>query len=237
VPRTAILDPIDLVLGGSDASDNVLPGVASATVVQISGDPGAGKSTLLIQACGEVAKRGPVLYASREESAASIGARARRVGIGIDASPVSENLLTVDPANIEEFWDLIRRIRPILAVYDSEQVARSRTIDASPRSNRMIAYVAEGTFDLVHALGGDTVAFLICQVNKEGDAAGPKAGEHFVDATLHLDKLAPGLRCLSTSKNRNGPETRQAMLAMTARGLVSSDDMEAQAHAHTPEAR
>jgi predicted ATP-dependent serine protease len=70
------------------------------------------------------------------------------------------------------------------------------------------------------------VGILVNQVVKDDSAAGPTTAAHAVDAQLFLDKSeTPGLRVLSSDKNRHGPETRTATLVMTARGLVFSENV------------
>src|SRR5262249_44398823 len=56
--RTGIAE-FDRVLGG---------GVVGGSLVLLGGDPGIGKSTLLLAALNRLAKEGPVLYVSGEES-------------------------------------------------------------------------------------------------------------------------------------------------------------------------
>jgi len=227
IPRLNILPCIDFVLGGSDEHESVLPGVACGTTFQIAGRKGAGKSTLLMQALGSVAQRGPVIYGTGEEGRPQIEERAHRLRV-FDDGISKGNLLFLETDVIEDFLDEVRRVRPLLAIYDSEQVARSRVIDAEKRSSRMVYYVVDQCFQLAHQLR-TTVIGLVCQLVKDGSDAGPEAAGHGHDALLRLEmsEYHPSLRELSCDgKNRNGPSDRIARLAMEHRGLVPWESKE-----------
>lgn len=230
VSRLITIPAIDVVLGGEGHDGEIEPGVALGSLVQIAGDPGAGKSTLLLQACGAVASRGQdVLYGTGEESASKIRSRAERLNLfsGDDGNTCAAHLGVLATRVIEEFLDEVRKRRPALAVYDSEQVARSRVLEAPSRSAQMVLYVADQTFTLAHLLG-ETVIVLVRQMVKDGSAAGPLAADHWSDANLMFRRDGQ-IRVLSCEKNRDGPEHRTARLAMTARGLVSCEDAPAEA--------
>lgn len=225
VPRIKLFGPIDYVLGGGSEEEL---GSACATVVQLAGDPGGGKSTLLLQCLGQGAKTGPVVYGVGEEGGSAIRNRAKRLGIfeGEAGAAVAENLLLLETRTIEDFLDTCRQVRPVLAVFDSEQIAQSRVMMYPPRSAAMVTYVTEQCFRMAHdpAMGG-IVVFLICQIVKDGTAAGPKATEHWIDASVYLDtRQGSDMRTLSSTKNRNGPGMRQALLTMTPLGLVPWED-------------
>lgn len=225
VPRRLVYPPIDYVLGGELVPGECIPGVADGTVTQISGERGAGKSTLIGQALGNVCLDGPILYVAAEESDWAVGARMRRIGIDLDSEPWKSNFLIIETDCVEDAWAEIRRLRPLAWVLDSEQTLSSVKIDAKKQSSAMIKYIAQGSFELAHGMKHG-VGLLVCQENKDGDAAGPMVAEHAVDACLSLDRMEYGsLRVLScVRKNRNGPDTRQAILEMTSRGLVYSED-------------
>lgn len=240
VPRMAIFPAIDTVLGGSGAVGEVLAGVAKGCALRIEADKGAGKSTLTLQALGEVAKRGPVVYGTGEESKEAIRGRGARLGIFDAAFPqVRDNLIIVESPVIEDFLDEIKIRRPLFSVFDSAQIARSRSklyMDTPANAPQMISYVATEIFNLAHKLP-DGVICLINQIVKDGTAAGPSIAGFAVDMLLklardddhtdHDETLCPyvAARYLSCGKNRHGPETRRARLAMTGRGLVAWEEM------------
>src|SRR5438477_4233433 len=55
-------------------------GIVPGSLVLIGGEPGVGKSTLLMHAAAQVARGGPVLYVSGEESGHQVRMRAERLG-------------------------------------------------------------------------------------------------------------------------------------------------------------
>src|SRR5215475_13974696 len=68
---------------GIDEFDRVLVGgVVPGSLVLLGGEPGIGKSTLLLQAAANMARGGPVLYASGEESEHQIKSRGERLAVG-----------------------------------------------------------------------------------------------------------------------------------------------------------
>src|SRR5207302_4719288 len=69
---TTGIDEFDRVLGG---------GVVPGSLVLLGGEPGIGKSTLLLQAAANMARSGPVLYSSGEESEHQIKSRGERLNV------------------------------------------------------------------------------------------------------------------------------------------------------------
>src|SRR5438045_2041725 len=67
------IEEFDRVLGG---------GVVPGSLVLLGGEPGIGKSTLLLQAAANMARSGPVLYSSGEESEHQIKSRGERLHVG-----------------------------------------------------------------------------------------------------------------------------------------------------------
>uniref|UniRef100_UPI00356225C0 ATPase domain-containing protein n=1 Tax=Immundisolibacter sp. TaxID=1934948 RepID=UPI00356225C0 len=106
---------------GSSELDRVLGGgLVPGSVVLLGGDPGIGKSTLLLQTLGRLAGTSPVLYASGEESAAQVAARARRLQLGETDLP-----LLID-ARLEAILDAAADCRVL--VVDSIQTLFSEAV-------------------------------------------------------------------------------------------------------------
>src|SRR5262252_8747909 len=103
---TTGVDEFDRVLGG---------GVVPGSLVLLGGEPGIGKSTLLLQAAANMARGGPVLYASGEESEHQIKARGERLRVG------SAPLYLFAETCLERILEEIARIRPALVIVDSVQ--------------------------------------------------------------------------------------------------------------------
>ena len=75
------IDKIRISTGISELDRTLGGGIVLGSVTLIGGDPGIGKSTILMQASGELANKGIVLYVSGEESAEQIKLRAERRNI------------------------------------------------------------------------------------------------------------------------------------------------------------
>lgn len=197
---TTAVSELDRVLGG---------GIVPGSVVLLAGDPGIGKSTLLL----EVASKFKSLYISGEESAQQIKLRSDRLGVtGKDLfilaeTDVDQILASADPNQFE------------VLVVDSIQTILTADLSSSAGS---IAQVRESAFRL-HRLAKETgiAVFLIGQITKEGNIAGPKVLEHLVDAVLFLEgETHHSFRILSASKNRFGPVEEIGVFEMKEKGMV-----------------
>lgn len=201
--RLASVDGLDRVLGGG-----FLPGFS----VLLSGVPGCGKSTLALQALRSPLRMGrKVLYLAGEESKERIRARADRLGF---LPEEMNNFFISEEMQLEAIEATISRIRPSLVVCDSAQsLVRGATLALHLRAFGAVCrrYSA--------------AALIVNQTTKDGEAAGPQAALHEVDALLHLEVLQrmDELRLLSCSKNRGGPADEVAFFEMQGAGLVARD--------------
>src|ERR1700744_1985030 len=97
---------LDRVLGG---------GLVPGSLVLLGGDPGVGKSTLLLQALDGLAKIGPVLYGSGEESVEQSALRAQRLGVK------SDDLHVLAETELERILEIAGSGRPRALAIDSVQ--------------------------------------------------------------------------------------------------------------------
>jgi DNA repair protein RadA/Sms len=185
-------------------------------VVLIGGDPGIGKSTLLLQLALDVAKEGPVLYVSGEESERQIKSRVLRLTEGGEAS---ENLYLVTEHDLETIIAHIKALSPRMVVVDSIQAVHVDDIGSGAGS---ISQVRECTSRLqVLAKNSGVAVFLVGHVTKEGSIAGPKVLEHIVDTVLYLEGDSfHAYRLLRSVKNRFGATTDVGVFEMRASGMV-----------------
>ncbi len=197
---TTAVSELDRVLGG---------GIVPGSVVLLAGDPGIGKSTLLL----EVASKFKSLYISGEESAEQIKLRSDRLGIAgkdlfiLAETDVDQIIASSDPAQFQ------------VLIVDSIQTILTSDLSSSAGS---IAQVRESAFRL-HRLAKNTgiAVFIIGQITKEGNIAGPKVLEHLVDAVLFLEgETHHAFRILSASKNRFGPVEEIGVFEMKEKGMV-----------------
>jgi len=204
----------DRVLGG---------GIVPGSLVLIGGDPGIGKSTLLLQTAAHLAKGGPVLYVSGEESAQQIKLRADRLGgtegLGIE----SEQLYLLAETELEAILAEIQALQPQVAIIDSIQAIFWGQLSSAPGSVSQVRECAGLLMRVAKKLG---VALLIVgHVTKDGSLAGPKVLEHLVDTVLYFEgDRFQSHRLLRAVKNRFGAAQEIGVFEMTASGLVEVDN-------------
>ncbi len=199
---------VDRVLGG---------GLVAGAAVVLGGEPGVGKSTLLLQLASSLTGPAPALLVAAEESAAQVGMRARRLGLG------ESQLLVAAERDVEAIIAAVERVEPGLVVVDSVQAITAAGTSGSAGSvsqvresgDRLVAMARRRSIPLV----------LVGHVTKDGSLAGPKVLEHMVDVVLMLDGDDDGgLRLLRCMKNRHGPVDRVGVFEMTGGGLAEVPD-------------
>jgi DNA repair protein RadA/Sms len=211
VPRLPTgIGELDRVLGG---------GIVPGSLILVGGEPGIGKSTLLLQAAAGV--RGPVLYATGEESAAQMRLRAARLGLLEGASGQAISVLA--EREVGRIIEAGRGSQPALLVVDSIQTAIVEELDGAAGS---VGQVREATVRLMEFAKGDGVAVvLVGHVTKDGTIAGPKTMEHLVDAVVYLEgERYASLRLVRTSKNRFGATDEVGVFEMAGTGLQEVSD-------------
>lgn len=198
------LADIDAVLGG---------GIASGSIILISGEPGIGKSTLLTQFAINLHELTAVLYISAEESAEQVGSRAARIG---QSSPI-------DVASSTSTDDIVATIssgKYKFVIVDSMQTIAMLSVPSAPGS---ISQVTNSAHALIRASRQtNTTLILVGHITKEGTIAGPKLLEHLVDVvmTIEGDRYG-GFKVVRCAKNRFGPTNEASILEMTEKGLVT----------------
>jgi DNA repair protein RadA/Sms len=197
------IDELDRVLGG---------GLVPGAVVLIGGDPGIGKSTLVLQALAHLARRGPALYVSGEESPQQIKMRADRLGV---AEP---HLLVLAETSVEAVLEHAQAVQPVVLAIDSIQTVFTEQLGSTPGS---IGQVRESAAQIVQfAKRNGLASVLVGHVTKEGAFAGPRVLEHMVDTVLYFegDRGHP-YRILRAVKNRFGSTNEIGVFEMKESGL------------------
>lgn len=202
--------PARLATGSSELDRVLGGGLVPGSVVLLGGDPGIGKSTLLLQTLARLADAVPVLYASGEESAAQIAARAQRLQLGDADLP-----LLID-ARLEAILDAAADCQVL--VVDSIQTLISETVASAAGS---VSQVRECAARLTRMAKTHGISVLIAgHVTKDGALAGPRVLEHIVDTVLYFegDSTSP-YRIVRAFKNRFGSVNELGVFAMTETGL------------------
>jgi DNA repair protein RadA/Sms len=227
--RPVALHDVELSAGGEvrhrtkiGELDNVLGGgIVAGSLILLGGDPGVGKSTLLLMALDAFALRElPVLYVTGEESLRQVRLRADRLGVsgrGLKLLSTTD-FLAVEAAAREE--------RPLVVVVDSVQtmaVAEAQGIPGSIGQVREVAHRA-----MVLAKSENIAIILVGHITKNGQLAGPKVLEHFVDTVLQFEGDGRStLRVLRSVKNRFGPAGELGLFEMVEQGLREVPDASA----------
>ncbi|HZK41406.1 MAG TPA: magnesium chelatase domain-containing protein, partial [Clostridia bacterium] len=148
-----------------------------------------------------------------EESAAQIGLRSRRLGLGDMQIP----LLT--STRLSAIEAVIRERQPQLAIIDSIQTVYSEDLPSAPGSLAQVREAGMGFLRMAKSLG--TSIILTGHVTKEGAIAGPRVLEHMVDTVLYFEGEKEGvLRILRSVKNRFAATDEIGIFEMTGKGLI-----------------
>ncbi len=194
---------LDRVLGGG-----LIPG----SVTLLGGEPGIGKSTLLLQLANHAARGTPTLYLSAEESAAQIGARARRLGVS------GEGMRVVADTDLEAVLARARDESVKLLIVDSIQTIQLQSVGTAAGN---VTQLKECTAQLVRFAKSEGVSVVIVgHVTKDGAIAGPRVLEHLVDCVLYFESDASSrFRNVRATKNRFGSVGELAFFHMDEQGL------------------
>jgi len=199
---------LNRVLGG---------GIVPGSMVLIGGEPGVGKSTLLMHAAAQVARGGPVLYVSGEESGHQVRLRADRLGA------LEPGILLLAENDLDAICDAIRTESPRLAIVDSIQTVSDAGLEGSAGSVTQVRESAARLMRLAKEIG--VPIFLVGHVTKDGSIAGPRVLEHIVDTVLYLEgDRRQELRILRATKNRFGSAEEIGVFAMGETGLEEVPD-------------
>ncbi|MBR0482062.1 MAG: DNA repair protein RadA [Firmicutes bacterium] len=202
---------LNRVLGG---------GIVEGSLTLISGEPGIGKSTIITQAAAYISQtKGPVLYVSGEESAQQIKLRADRICKGD-----LDNLYLLSETDLDGVAEIIDRLDPVFLIIDSIQTMYTESLDAAPGSVSQVR--ACGNILMSIGKGRNIPVFIVAQVTKSGELAGPKIVEHMVDTVLSFSgERSQDLRILRCLKNRFGTTSEIGAFEMREEGLVEIDNL------------
>jgi DNA repair protein RadA/Sms len=200
---------LDRVLGG---------GLVGGEVVLISGEPGVGKSTILLQVALNMVKDGKeVLYVCGEESPSQLYSRLDRINNG-KTSKKFDNLKVTDSTDVDEIASLIEAKGFDMVIVDSIQSVSSESSRGFVGSVSQVR--VSGTVLTRTAKQTGTPIFIVGQMNKMGNVAGPKILEHIVDAVVYIEgEQFNQYRVVRGMKNRYGSTNEIGVFEMKGTGL------------------
>lgn len=152
--RTGIGE-LDRVLGS---------GIVPGSVVLMAGEPGVGKSTLLLEVASRWAQLDrTVLYATAEESAGQVRARADRTGA------LHESLYLAAESNLDAVFGHVDAIKPGLIIVDSVQTMQAAGVEGVPGGVAQSRAVTAALTSLAKSTG--IPVLLVGHVTKDGNVA------------------------------------------------------------------
>ena len=167
---------------GFEEVDRVLgSGLIPGEVVLISGEPGIGKSTLLMQIIQKFSDK-KILYVCGEESPGQLNSRLLRLSGNKSSSKSSDGFMVTEDICVENIATLIGEEDFDLVVVDSIQSVSSMQSRSYPGSISQVRIC--GAILTRIAKTRRIPMFIVGQINKGGDIAGPKVLEHIVDCVV-----------------------------------------------------
>ncbi|MHC1716645.1 MAG: DNA repair protein RadA [Candidatus Dojkabacteria bacterium] len=216
--KTSSKDSGSHVSTGYGELDRVLgKGLIQGEVVLLSGEPGVGKSTLLMQVVLKFCKNGKVLYICGEESPSQLHSRLERLG-GNDSEKYLKNFIVTEDTIVENILALLEKEHFDLVVVDSIQSVSSMLSKGYPGSISQVRL--SGALFTRLAKNKGIPIFIVGQINKGGDIAGPKVLEHIVDCVLYMEgDQYNQYRIIRSMKNRFGSTNEIGVFEMRSTGL------------------
>ena len=199
--------------------DRVLgKGLVQGEVVLLSGEPGIGKSTLLMQIVLNFAKDGKVLYVCGEESPMQLKSRLNRLESKGLKKAIEENFVLTEDVVVENIAELVKNDNFDLVVIDSVQSMTSLNSRGYPGSISQVRISGAVLTRVAKSTG--VPMFIVGQINKGGDIAGPKVLEHIVDCVLYMEgDQYNQYRIMRSIKNRFGSTNEIGVFEMRGDGL------------------
>lgn len=210
--------PKNKISTGFGEFDRVLGnGLVPGEVVLLSGEPGVGKSTMLMQIVLNFCDKGKVLYICGEESPSQLNERLERLS-GDKEGKKLDNFVVTEDTIAENVVALMEAEDFKLVVVDSIQSMSSLQSRGYPGSISQVRLSGA----LLTRAGKKTgiPVFIVGQINKGGDIAGPKVLEHIVDCVLYMEgDQYNQYRIVRSMKNRFGSTNEIGVFEMRGDGL------------------
>ena len=213
----------DRIITGVSEFDRVMGGgIVRDSVTIISAPPGAGKSTLLLQLANSLSlKEYKILYASGEESKSQIKNRADRT-----VKEIADNFWVVSDTKLDEIIQHIETVDADLIILDSIQTFTLDEYSSSRAgSPTQVIECATALKNIAKNPDRPRAVFLVGQMTKADEMAGPRILEHLVDTVLYLEgEDGEELKHLVSKKNRFGNTEESGMFRLSDVGMEEITD-------------
>jgi len=213
----------DRIVTGVSEFDRVMGGgIVRDSISIISAPPGMGKSTLLLQLANSLALKGfKILYASGEESNSQIKNRADRT-----VKEIADNFWVVSDTKLDEILQHIEAVDADLIILDSIQTFTLEEYSGSRAgSPTQVIECATALKDKAKNPDRPRAVFLVGQMTKADEMAGPRILEHLVDTVLYIEgEDGEELKHLISKKNRYGDTSESGLFRMSEIGMEEISD-------------
>lgn len=221
--RAIVQSNSDRIVTGVSEFDRVMGGgIVRDSISIISAPPGMGKSTLLLQLANSLSLKGyRILYASGEESNSQIKNRADRT-----VKELADNFWVVSDTKLDEILQHIETVDADLIILDSIQTFTLEEYSGSRAgSPTQVIECATALKDKAKNPDRPRAVFLVGQMTKADEMAGPRILEHLVDTVLYIEgEDGEELKHLISKKNRYGDTSESGLFRMTEIGMEEITD-------------
>ncbi|MGH4118762.1 DNA repair protein RadA [Clostridium sp.] len=221
--RAIVQSNSDRIVTGVSEFDRVMGGgIVRDSISIISAPPGMGKSTLLLQLANALSLKGyKILYASGEESNSQIKNRADRT-----VKEIADNFWVVSDTKLDDILQHIEAVDADLIILDSIQTFTLEEYSGSRAgSPTQVIECATALKDKAKNPDRPRAVFLVGQMTKADEMAGPRILEHLVDTVLYIEgEDGEELKHLISKKNRYGDTSESGLFRMTEIGMEEITD-------------
>lgn len=221
--RAIVQSNSDRIVTGVSEFDRVMGGgIVRDSISIMSAPPGMGKSTLLLQLANSLSLKGyKILYASGEESNSQIKNRADRT-----VKEIADNFWVVSDTKLDEILQHIETVDADLIILDSIQTFTLEEYSGSRAgSPTQVIECATALKDKAKNPDRPRAVFLVGQMTKADEMAGPRILEHLVDTVLYIEgEDGEELKHLISKKNRYGDTSESGLFRMSEIGMEEIAD-------------
>jgi DNA repair protein RadA/Sms len=227
---------VERISTGNEGLNYVLGGgLVKGQTVLFGGPQGQGKSRLMMQICQSMTEtvKGPLLYASAEETATDVVVMCRGVGATSDRIEI----IGSDTFDIYSVLERCEKIKPALLVLDSLQAADGWGAQNTPTAilikehcdrTGMCAFIMNHMTAELNFRGGTTVTHMVktmlmlYEYDPEQDGGVAKTfGNRFKARVDRGEVDLVGVKTLMSGKNRSGGSGRKAFYMFTETGVLA----------------